>query len=54
MMAPFVLVGALNFAKLLRLALSAVDRLRDRPRFVVLPRALDAPARDRRKRDASN
>ena len=47
---PFVLVGALNFAKLLRLALSAVDRLRDRPRVIVLPRALDAPARERGKR----
>ena len=46
MMAPFLIVGALNFAKVLRFL---VDRLRDRPRITVISRALDAPARERGK-----
>lgn len=50
MIGPFVLVGALNFAKLARLALSALDRLRDRPRVIVMTRALDAPAKERARR----
>jgi hypothetical protein len=65
MIGPFVLIGALNFAKLARLALSAVDRLRARPArpysvddgpivlVSVAPRALDAPARERRERGQS-
>lgn len=42
------LVGLVNFLKLGRLVGAVVDRLRNRPAVVVITRALDAPARERK------
>ena len=42
------IVNGLKSLKLSRLALSLLDRISERPQVVVLPRALDAPARERR------